>query len=221
MSTEGAFAAHADQGGRKQSFNQSTRDLQSWFEKVPGLFTEIELLAWNHRGESPFIHVMTSPNDDDDGSGVQVKMLPRKYWDKDPRFLHNFSDAMRVGLRQAIGASSFCADKTFMQFSEVKHHGKRTFGSLYIRSFGGQISRGVAIVEALTAGARDGDLADAFNWFENVYPPRTAREMMEWVRHRSSLLHGGTMPLGSSVPIPTTALNTEVAYMMMSRLHGS
>jgi len=56
-----ALAAHVARGGRTQDFNQAGRnvwgDVASWFEAVPGLFSEIQLLAWAHRGESNFIHV--------------------------------------------------------------------------------------------------------------------------------------------------------------------
>jgi len=75
----------------------------------------------------------------------------------------------------------------------------------------------VKIVEALTAATRPEDLADAFAWFENALTAQDAREQIQFIRHRARSLHGCTAPQGS-VPVPTRALNTEVAYMMMQTL---
>ena len=55
-----ALEAHAARGGRKQDYNQMNRDLIFWFSKVPGLINEMQLLAWKHRGESPFIRLSST-----------------------------------------------------------------------------------------------------------------------------------------------------------------
>jgi hypothetical protein len=54
------LAAYEARGGRKQDYNQMQRDAESWFERVPGLINEIQLLAWTHRGESPFIRAIAT-----------------------------------------------------------------------------------------------------------------------------------------------------------------
>ena len=74
-----ALADHEARGGRKQNYHQTKRDVTSWFDKVPGLSNEIELIAWTHRGESPFIHASTINQIDADGSDVRVEMVPRSF----------------------------------------------------------------------------------------------------------------------------------------------
>jgi hypothetical protein len=43
------------------------------------LSNEIELIAWTHCGESPFIHASTINQSDADGSDVRVEMVPRSF----------------------------------------------------------------------------------------------------------------------------------------------
>jgi hypothetical protein len=78
-------------------------------------------------------------------------------------------------------------------------------------------ARAIQIVEALTAATKPEDLADAFAWLENALTAKVAHDVLQFFRHRSRVLHGCTSPQGS-VPVPTRALNTEVAYMMMCNL---
>jgi len=77
--------------------------------------------------------------------------------------------------------------------------------------------RAVKIVEALTAATRPEDLADAFAWFENKLTEQDAHKRLQFIRHQARSLHGCTAPQGS-VPLPTRAFNTEVAYMMLDSL---
>jgi hypothetical protein len=116
-----ALAAHVAQGGRTQDFNQARRDVwadvASWFEAVPGLLNEIELLAWAHRGESPFIHVSSSDQSDAGGRAVIVEMIPRSFWDEDPRFVETYSEMSRECLLRifdAFDATSFCLTEQFV-----------------------------------------------------------------------------------------------------------
>jgi len=81
------LASYEARGGRKQDYNQMKRDAESWFERVPGLMEEIELLAWVHRGESPFIHAIATSQSNADGKDVRVEMMPRSFWDEDQEFL--------------------------------------------------------------------------------------------------------------------------------------
>jgi hypothetical protein len=72
-----------------KNFNQQSDDPLSWFEKVPGLKNEIELMAWSHRSQAPLIFAV-APNTDAGGRTVRVQMIPRSFWDENPRFLDTF-----------------------------------------------------------------------------------------------------------------------------------
>jgi hypothetical protein len=144
-------------------------------------------------------------------------MIPRSFWDEDPRFLDNFTAAVREKIRMWFGESSFfsstkyvyvlCYDKQGSHRSEITvSHAFQANGAI----------RAVEIVEALTAETKPEDLADAFAWCENqsLFSPQQAQEFLQITRNRATTFHGCTAPQGS-VPFPTRALNNEVAYMMM------
>ena len=97
-----ALADYEARGGRKQDYNlQRNRDIENWFEAVPKLLNEMQLLAWTHRGKSPFIHTIATSQRDADGSDIRVDMIPRSFWDEDPRFVEIYSDtAKKKQLRQ-------------------------------------------------------------------------------------------------------------------------
>jgi hypothetical protein len=103
---------HVAQGGRKQEFSQMRRDLSddvvSWFEAVPGLICEIVLLARVHLSVDCFIHASVSDQSHTDGSDVRVEMIPRSFWDEDPRFLEPNPDTLRNQLRQVVDGTSIC-----------------------------------------------------------------------------------------------------------------
>ena len=71
------------------------------------LFNEIQLLAWAHRGKSPFIHASATSQSDAYDSDIQVEMIPRSFWDEDSRFLETNADTVRKQLRQIYDESSF------------------------------------------------------------------------------------------------------------------
>ena len=99
------LAAHEAHGVQKKGYRQSNRDFQAWFEAVPGLSNEIMLLAWKRRRDSPLLQVSTSQTVGD-GIGIQFKLMPRSFWDQDPRFIDTFSASTRDYLRQTSDASS-------------------------------------------------------------------------------------------------------------------
>jgi len=66
------------------------------------LINEIQLLAWTHRGESPNIDATSTSRSDIDGRDMRVKMIPRSFWDEDPRFLATYSDGAFKRLMQQI-----------------------------------------------------------------------------------------------------------------------
>jgi hypothetical protein len=72
-------------GGEKKTFKQQRRDVSSWYHGVPDLATEVGLLAWKHRSETPIVGVTTSMIFDAEGAATQVSVMPRSFWDEDPR----------------------------------------------------------------------------------------------------------------------------------------
>jgi hypothetical protein len=203
------------QGGRAKDFNQSSDDLRSWFHKVPGLTNEIELMAWTHRSQEPIIYASASDTDVD-GNTIRVAMIPRSFWDEDPLFLDTFSTAQREWIS---GEASFSPSTKYLcMLNAAERQGKPRQAIITNRTFqaDGPI-RAVKIIDALTAATRPEDLADAFAWFENKLTEQDAHKQLQFIRHRARSLHGCTAPQGS-VPVPTRALNIEVAYMMMHAL---
>jgi len=209
-----ALADHEARGGRKQDYNQMKRGVESWFEKVPGLFNEMELLAWTHRGESPLIRVSAANQSDAAGSDIRVEMIPRSFWNEDPRFLETYSDGFRKQLLETFDEqSSFFPDKQYlfrltMREPHVSLSGKRNFADT-----GATTRRGVEIASALATATRTEDLTDAFAWFEMAFQANEAQEVLQRIRDRASSVHGDTTPRGS-VPDPSRALNIEVASMI-------
>jgi hypothetical protein len=105
---QGAVAAYAAQEGRKKNFRQiKDSNLHKWFYEVPGLKSELELLAWTHSS------TLTSQSDFD-GSRKQVRMMPRSFWDEDPRFLDTFAVAFREGLQRKFGELAFYPEKRYV-----------------------------------------------------------------------------------------------------------
>jgi hypothetical protein len=184
---------------------------------VPGLTNEIELMAWCHRIQAPIIVVFAS-DADVDGSSIRVQMIQRSFWDKDPRFLDNFTAAQREEIRMWFDESSFCSNTTHVSvlcYDKQGTHRSMITAAHAFRANGA--IRAVEIVEALAAETKLEDLADAFAWNENGLPPQQAQALLQMIRNRATLVHGCTAPQGS-VPIPTRALNNEVAYMMIRTL---
>jgi len=212
-----SLAGFVAMGGRAKDFNQSSDDLRSRFYKVPGLMNEIELMAWTHRSQAPLI-VVSASDTDVDGSTTRVKLIPRSMWDEDPHFLDTFSTADRESIRLIFDEASFSTSTDYVCVLSTKQQGKprhKIMISLAYRADGPVCV--VKIVEALTAATRSEDLADAFAWFENALTAQVAHKQIQFIRHRARSLHGCTSSQGS-VPVPTRALNTEVAYMMMNAL---
>jgi hypothetical protein len=194
-----------------------SRFVGQWYEKVPGLLHEIELLAWKHRDKMPLIDVTTS-HDDIDGGKIRVQMVPRQLWDG-PRFLEFYTDHTRQSLRQIFADSSFCTSKHFICLFRIEHHGDVNFTAIAKYPFRNLTVRGTAIVEALTNATRAEDLADAFAWVESSYLAHAAQKILRYLRDRcTTLVQDNTISQGC-VPVPTRAINNEVAYAIMRGLH--
>jgi len=165
-----ALADHEARGGRIQDYNQMERDVESWFHAVPGLISEMLLLAWAHRGESPLIRTIATSQSDADGSDIRLEMIPRSFWDEDPRFLETYTDSVRKQLQQLYDYASNRKTGFVYAFETTYPDGKPNVSILSSSSFGNKIIRGAGIAEALTSATKAEDLAAAFAWFENTYP---------------------------------------------------
>jgi len=216
-----ALADYEAQGGRIQDYNQMERDAVSWFQAVPGLNNEMQLLAWAHRGESPLIRTSATSQSDPDGSDIRVEMIPRSSWDEDPRFLNTFSDLFREQLRHTFGTASFCSSNTFVySLTTIYSVYSPNFCISFLHSFDDKLIRGVEIVVALTTATKAEDLAAAFAWFENTFPSDAAQRLLQCIRDRASSVHGDiNTTLQGSVPDPSRALNIEVAYMIFDSMY--
>jgi hypothetical protein len=213
-----ALADHEARGGRKQDFNQLKRDIVSWFMAVPGLLNEIQLMAWTHRGESPFIRAIATSHSGSDGSDIRVEMTSRSFWDEDPRFFETYPERFREKLRQQFGEASFCSSKEYLYIlTRTYPDGNPGVDISFLSRFNDQLIRGAEIADALTTATKAEDLADAFAWFENAIPSEAAEGLLQYVMSRASLVHGATT-LRGSVPELSHALNIEVAYMIFAGL---
>jgi hypothetical protein len=214
------LAAYEARGGRKQGFNKMQRDAVSWFMAVPGLINEMQLLAWTHRGESSFIHAIATSRSNADCSDMGVDMMPRSFWDEDPRFLEDyFAGGCRDELRHQFDEASLCSSKEYLYLLTTTYPDGGSGVSIFTGSrFDDTTIRGAEIAEALTTATMAEDLADAFTWFEDVYSPEAAQDVLQDIRNRASSVHGDTT-LQGSVPGPSRARNHEVAYVIFDCLH--
>jgi hypothetical protein len=208
-------------GGRIQDYNQMERDVENWFQAVPGLINEMQLLAWAHRGESPFIHAISTSHSDTDGSDIRLEMILRSFWDEDPRFIETYSDGFREQLRQQFVETSFDSSKRYLYMVTTIYPDDEPGDSfLSSRNFDDKLIRGAGIVVALTTATKAEDLAAAFAWFENAYPSEAAQESLQYIRSRAISVHGDiNTTLQGLVPDPSRALNIEVAYMIFDSMY--
>jgi hypothetical protein len=215
-----ALAHHEARGGRIKDYNQMQRDVESWFHAVPGLINEIQLLAWACRSESPLIRTIATSQSEADGSDIRMEMIPRSFWDEDPRFLETYSDIFRKQLRQFYDDASKRKAGFMYAFITIYPDGKPNVSIFTSSSFDDKFIRGVEIAEALTTATKAEDLSDAFAWFENAYPSDAAQKALQHIRNRAISVHGdiNTTLLGS-VPDPSRALNIEVAYMIFNGMY--
>jgi hypothetical protein len=174
-SRDRALADHKARGGREQNYSQQRRDVSSWIGEVPGLENELNLLAWAHRDEYPFILVTLDSN-----SGVRVEMTPRSFWDEDPRFFDTRPETMREESRQLFSAATCNPSKQYMCIAT-----KLGVSMISICFFVEIVIRGTEVAEALTAATNAEDLAGAFAWFESAYPSNEVHRVLQRIRQQS------------------------------------
>jgi len=145
---------------------------------VSGLLSEIQLLAWAHHGESPFIRTIAVSQSDADGSDIRVEMIPRSFWDADPRFLETYTDTDREQLRQFFDDASIRTTH-FMHSLGHTPTASRELPSYHraVWHLDDKLIPGVEIAEALATATKVEDLADAFAWFETAYPSDEAERL--------------------------------------------
>jgi len=211
VAREKVLADHEARGGRKKDYNQMKRDLLDWSAKVPGLHSEMQLLAWKHRNEAPFIRA-TALHSDTNGSGVQVEMVTRRLWEEEG--LYTCGSRFRGVLKQVFDAPSFCKDTEYVHRITIVHQDDTHFTDTSVHSFDKKMIAGVEIVEALTTSMRADGLANAFAWIESAYPSHSAQGLLDCIRRRAMVSYSNTT-LAGLVSVPTRALNNEVAYMIM------
>jgi len=71
-----ALADLVARGGQAKDFNRSSDDLRSRFQKVPGLFNEIELMVWTQWSHAPIICALASDTDIN-GSTIRVQVISK------------------------------------------------------------------------------------------------------------------------------------------------
>ena len=168
---EDAVADWEASGGEKKRYNQDTRDDSSWYDGVPGLATEVGLLAWKHRSESPVVVVTSSLIFDAEGVATQVSVLPRSFWDEDPRFVDTFDEDTRERIRMHISADIFSPEAHYVAVFYIKHSIPLSICAASMDLNKG-ILGGVEIVEALTSAATTPeDLAAAIAFCKDNYRP--------------------------------------------------
>jgi hypothetical protein len=154
---EHCLAAFVAGGGRTQNFNQNNNDILSWFQDVPGLMNECELMAWSHRNQAPIISIVAS-DADVDSSTIRIQMIPRSFWDEDPRFLDTFTAAAREGMRMRFGESSFSSSTKFVCVLRYEAQGTQGSTLILLRAFQANgVIRATEIVEAMTSAMRPDD----------------------------------------------------------------
>jgi hypothetical protein len=182
--------------------------MQSGFTSVYGLLNEVSIMAWRNRSVTPVLHVTRSPT-----NLITVAITPRSIWEEDPYF-----QDLREALRLTFDGASFRQDDHYVTVYTTERQGMPDNAVRYSGSFDKIPIRGIEIVEALTAATRAEDLADAIAWFDNKYPLRLGTTLQR-VRDRSSTLSDDiTTTHGSVLPVPSRALNTEVAWLLTADL---
>jgi hypothetical protein len=210
-----ALTDYEARGGRIQDYKQMQRDAVSWFRAVPGLNNEIKLLAWAHRSESPLIRTIATSQSDADGSDIRVEMIPRSFWDEDPRSHETYTDSAQNQLREFYDCASNRKTGFMYAFETTYPDGKSNVSMVTSSSFDDKLIRGAEIAEALTTATKAEDLAAAFAWFENTYPSEAAHGTEQWIRNRAVSVHGDSNTTVQGLVLdPSRALNNEVAYMI-------
>jgi len=135
-------------------------------------------MAWSNRSQDPIIFALASDTDVD-GSAIPVQMVPRSFWDEDPRFLGTCTVATREEIRMRFGNSSFSSTTEYVCVLRYEEQGKQSMTYTATRTF---LANGpvyaVGVVEALAAATRSEDLADAFAWVEDEFQSQHAQDFL-------------------------------------------
>ena len=165
---------------------------------------EVGLLAWKHRSESPVVVVTTSPIFDAEGVATQVSVMPRSFWDEDPRFLDTFPEGMRGSIRMAINGANCFPDARYVLIRDIRHSVQRGM-HFAVWVYANGILRGVEFVDALTSAATTPeDLAAAIAWFKDKCLTQDQFRPITENFERQAAAHGSSR-----------ALHNQVAYFII------
>jgi hypothetical protein len=199
-----AVATFEARGGDKSKYDHGKNDSKNWYFAVPGLANEVALLAWKHRSESPIVVVTTSPIFDAKGVATQVSVLPRSFWDEDPRFTETFCEDMRESIRMNIDGANFSPDTHYVVVIDIKHSVPQRMNIISV-VYGSNVQRAVEIVDALTSAATTPeDLAAAIAWFKDKCLTQDQFRPITENFERQAAAHGSSR-----------ALHNQVAYFII------
>eukprot|EP00740_Mantoniella_antarctica_P013987 CAMPEP_0181390630 /NCGR_PEP_ID=MMETSP1106-20121128/25593_1 /TAXON_ID=81844 /ORGANISM="Mantoniella antarctica, Strain SL-175" /LENGTH=322 /DNA_ID=CAMNT_0023511565 /DNA_START=696 /DNA_END=1665 /DNA_ORIENTATION=- len=128
-------------GGRVSHL--SDRGAQEWFAAVPGLSNQVALLAWEHRSESPIIHVFANRSDVT-GRVLKIRMEPRSCWEGKAGYSElqqqfralQGSQLLQFHMREGGLAQTWLACERMAREREVQEMAR----AAYDRTHGGRVS---------------------------------------------------------------------------------
>jgi hypothetical protein len=197
----------ASGGDKSKIFDRGRNDNISWYHGVPGLTSEVSLLAWKHRSESLIVVVTTSAIFDVEGRAARVSVMPRSSWNEDPRFLDTFPDDVREGARMYIDSAEFSLDAHYVVVLDINHSGPRNLNVITM-VYTNDALRHIEIVDALTSAATTPeDLAAEIAYFKDKC--LTQDQLRPIIEHfeRQAAAHG-----------PSRSLHNQLAYCTISSL---
>jgi hypothetical protein len=138
------------------------------------------------------------------GFDGEVSVMPRSFWDEDPRFIENFNEFIHENVRMDIDGADFSPDAHYIRILYISQSVPRTV-DVSIMAYANGIHRAVEIVDALTSAATTpDDLAAAIAWCKGLFS--TNNPMVDSFEHQAAA-HGSYR-----------ALHNQVAYFMVRRI---
>jgi hypothetical protein len=111
--------------------------------------------------------VTDSTTFDAEGGAAQVSVLPRSFWDEDPRFLETFPEDMRENIRVHFDRANFSPDAHYAVLLYMKDTVPRQSSVYFLKDLQG-ILRADEIADELTSAATTPeDLAAAIAYFKD------------------------------------------------------
>jgi hypothetical protein len=160
------------------------------------LATEASLLAWRHRRESPIVVVTTPSIFDAEGVATQVSVMPRSYWNEDPRFIETFSEDIRDTVRMYINGAKFSMEEDYILIRRVTS--VPPLVSFVVVAYAMGVQHAAEIVDALTSAlTMPEDLSAAIAWCKGMLNPANI-VMLDWLE-RQGAANGSSRALHNQV----------------------